>query len=72
MAFVSPSIFFRLFASKRTRATAKQYGVDRFTLMIERKDVLGQEQWHGVYETQFGDNRYSIKNLKVIGTLEKN
>jgi hypothetical protein len=32
--------------------------------MIERKDVLGQEQWHGVFE-------YGSKNLKVIGTLEK-
>ena len=45
-------------------ATAKQYGIDRFTLMIERKEVLGQEQWHGVFE-------YGSKNLKVIGTLEK-
>lgn len=44
--------------------TAKQYGIDRFTLMIERKEVLGQEQWHGVFEC---DN----KNLKIIGTLEK-
>lgn len=45
-------------------ATAKQYGIDRFALMIERKEVLGQEQWHGVFE-------YGSKNLKVIGTLEK-
>lgn len=45
-------------------ATAKQYGIDRFTLMIERKEVLGQEQWYGVFE-------YGSKNLKVIGTLEK-
>jgi len=33
--------------------------------MIERKEVLGQEQWHGVFE-------YGSKNLKVTGTLEKN
>ncbi len=45
-------------------ATAKQYGIDRFTLMIERKEALGQEQWHGAFE-------YGSKNLKVIGTLEK-
>lgn len=45
-------------------ATAKQQGIDRFTLMIERKQVLGQEQWHGTFE-------YGSKNLKVIGTLEK-
>lgn len=45
-------------------ATSKQYGIDRFTLMIERKEVLGQEQWHGVFE-------YGSKNLKIIGTLEK-
>lgn len=45
-------------------ATAKQYGIDLFTIMIEPKDVLGQEQWHGVFE-------YGNKNLKVIGTLEK-
>ena len=45
-------------------ATSKQYGIDRFTLMIERKEVLGQEQWHGFFE-------HGSKNLKVIGTLEK-
>ncbi len=38
-------------------ATAKQYGIDR-------KEVFGQEQWLGVFE-------YGSKNLKVIGTLEK-
>ena len=43
-------------------ATAKQYGIGRFTLIIERKEVLGQERWHGVFE-------YGSKNLKVIGTL---
>lgn len=46
-------------------ATSQQYGIDRFTLMIEHKEVLGQEQWHGVFE-------YGSKNLKVTGTLEKN
>lgn len=45
-------------------ATAKQAGIDQFTLMIERKDILGQEQWHGVFEQ--GD-----KSLQVIGTLER-
>ncbi len=45
-------------------ATSKQNGIDRFTLMIERKNVLGQEQWHGTFE-------YGSKNLKIIGTLEK-
>ena len=43
---------------------SKKQGIDRFTLLIERKEVLGQEQWHGVFE-------YGSKNLKVIGTLEK-
>lgn len=45
-------------------ATAKQYGIDRFTLTLERRNINGQEQWHGVFE-------YGSKNLKVIGTLEK-
>lgn len=44
--------------------TAKQHGIDRFTLMLERRNVNGQEQWHGTFE-------YGSKNLKVIGTLEK-
>ena len=44
--------------------TAKQHGIDRFTLMLERKNVNGQEQWHGTFE-------YGSKNLTVIGTLEK-
>ena len=45
-------------------ATAKQNGIERFTLMLERKNVNGQEQWHGTFE-------YGSKNLTVIGTLEK-
>jgi len=32
--------------------------------MLERRNVNGQEQWHGTFE-------YGSKNLKVIGTLEK-
>jgi len=32
--------------------------------MIERKEMLGQEQWHGVF-------KYDSKNLKVIRTPEK-
>ncbi len=43
-------------------ATAKRYGIDRFTLLIEHKDVLGQEQWHGVFET-------GSKRLQIIATL---
>lgn len=46
-------------------ATAKQRGIDRFTMMLERKDILGQEQWYGIF---LNDN----KSLSVIGTLEKN
>ena len=45
-------------------ATSKQRGIDRFTLMLERKNISGQEQWHGTFE-------YGSKNLKIIGTLEK-
>lgn len=45
-------------------ATAKQHGIDRFTLTLERTDVLGQEQWHGKFE-------YGSKKLKVIATLER-
>jgi hypothetical protein len=44
-------------------ATAKQRGIDRFTLMLERRNVNDQEQWQGTFE-------YGSKNLKVIGTLE--
>ena len=46
-------------------ATSKQHGIDQFTLMIERKKILGQEQWHGIFES-------GSKNLKIIATLEKN
>lgn len=45
-------------------ATAKQHGIDRFMLTLERTDVLGQEQWHGTFT-------HGNKNLKMIGTLEK-
>ena len=45
-------------------ATAKQNKIERFTLMLERKDINGQEQWWGTFE-------YGSKNLQVIGTLEK-
>ena len=45
-------------------ATSKRNGIDQFTLMLERKDVNGQEQWHGTFE-------HGNKNLTVIGTLEK-
>ena len=46
-------------------ATAKERGIDRFTLMLERRNVNGQEQWWGSFE-------YGGKKLKVIATLEKN
>lgn len=49
-------------------ATTKQSGIEHFTLMIERKEILylglGQDQWHGVFE-------YENKRLEVIGTLEQ-
>lgn len=45
-------------------ATAKQRGIDRFTLTLERKQISGQEQWHGTFEN-------GSKKLKVIGCLEK-
>ena len=44
-------------------ATSKQRGINRFTLMLERTDVFGQEQWHGKFE-------YGSKKLKIIATLE--
>ncbi|WP_439271847.1 hypothetical protein [Pseudochrobactrum sp. HB0163] len=45
-------------------ATSKQHGIEGFTLVIERKKILGQEQWYGIFES-------GSKNLKVIATLEK-
>ncbi len=45
-------------------ATTKRNRIDGFTLMLERKNVNEQEQWHGSFE-------YGSKNLTVIGTLEK-
>ena len=45
-------------------ATSKQRGINRFNLTLERKNVTGQEQWHGTFE-------YGSKKLKIIGTLEK-
>lgn len=45
-------------------STAKQRGVEGFTLTLERKNIDGQEQWYGDFE-------YGTKNLKVIGSLEK-
>ena len=55
-------------AMKRWIATfmppVKQRAIDRFTLMLEHRNVNGQEQWHGTFE-------YDSKNLKVIGTLDK-
>jgi len=45
-------------------STSKQRGIDRFTLLLERRNINGHEQWWGTFE-------YGGKNLKVIGTLEK-
>ena len=45
-------------------STAKQRGVEGFTLTLERKNIDGQEQWYGDFE-------YGSKNLKVIGSLER-
>jgi len=44
-------------------ATSKERGIDRFTLILERRDVKGQEQWWGSFE-------YGGKKLKVIATLD--
>ena len=45
-------------------ATAKHYGIDNFKLIIERREIDGQEQFHGVFEN-------GVKKLNVIGTLEE-
>jgi hypothetical protein len=45
-------------------ASAKSRGVNRFTLMLERRQVAGQEQWYGTFEN-------GRKNLKVMATLER-
>lgn len=45
-------------------ALAKKQGIDGFSLMIERENVLGQDHWTGVFEN-------GEKSLKVIGTLER-
>jgi hypothetical protein len=44
-------------------SNASQSGIDRFTLMLERRMINGTEQWWGNFE-------YGGKKLKVIGTLE--
>ena len=40
-------------------ATTAQRGIDRFTLMVELKNINGQEQWWGVF-------KHGKKTLKVI------
>lgn len=45
-------------------ASAKARGINRFTLMLERRTVAGQEQWWGTFE-------YGQKKLKVMATLER-
>ncbi len=46
-------------------ANTKKAGIDRFTLILERRNISGQEQWWGVFEE-------GRKKLKIIATLEKN
>lgn len=46
-------------------ACAKVMGVNHFTLMLERRQIGGQEQWWGSFECD-------QKVLKVIATLERN
>ncbi|MBL0320059.1 MAG: hypothetical protein IPP74_12350 [Alphaproteobacteria bacterium] len=43
----------------------KKNRINHFSLMIERVDILGQDQWWGTFE-------YNNKSLKVKATLEKN
>jgi len=44
--------------------TSKMYGIDRFSLVIERKTTVGADHFYAVFEN---GNKY----LKVIATLEK-
>lgn len=45
--------------------SAKQLGVGKFTLMLERRKVAGQEQWWGSFES-------GAKIVKVMATLVNN
>jgi hypothetical protein len=45
-------------------ATAKKYGIERFNLMIESKQINDCNLWQGVFECE-------NKKLSVIATLEK-
>lgn len=45
-------------------ATAKQRGIDRFTLVLEKRIICDQEQYWGIFE-------HGNRKLKVIGTLSK-
>ena len=44
--------------------TAKDKGIDRFSLLLEKHEVNGSTQWHGIFE-------YGSKNLKVFGQIEE-
>ena len=48
----------------KDNARAKQRGIHRFTLMLERQDMFGHEQWYDTFE-------YGGKKLKIIGSLER-
>ncbi|MCP4394492.1 MAG: hypothetical protein GY804_09545 [Alphaproteobacteria bacterium] len=45
-------------------ASAEELGIQHFTLILERRNIDGQEQWWGTFS-------HHTKNLKVIGTLER-
>lgn len=44
-------------------ATAKERGVERFTLLLSRETDGENEKWHGKFE-------YGSKTIKIVGTLE--
>lgn len=41
----------------------KEYGTDQFSLILERRDVRGQEQWCGTFGC-------GSKNLRITAKLE--
>ena len=44
-------------------ATAKERGVERFTLLLVREIDSSNEKWHGKFE-------YGSKTVKIVGKLE--
>lgn len=45
-------------------STAKERGIDRFTLSLHKQTINKQEQWTGVFE-------YGQKKVRILGVLEK-